>query len=177
MLYSTKEVLHTELVQCTEDTGSGAMEPLGFRRGMNNLLNTGLDVEVMAMNPSKFLEEVNHDGEEKGERNPTFLGQVCRKPHVVFLCKGDIEALQNRWMCIPHHVVNEHQWTDKDGKRHHCDHAPLTAEEQKRMWLKKDSVAYQDLTSLVFDNWLLKIFRRWPSSNILGHWRSFTVLP
>ncbi|KAG5267049.1 hypothetical protein AALO_G00239290 [Alosa alosa] len=32
-----------------------------------------------------------------------------------------------------------------------------TAEEQKkRMWLKKDSVAYQDLTSLVFDKRLLK---------------------
>ena len=67
------------------------------------------------------------------------------------------KALLNRWKCIAHHVVNEHQWTDKDGKRHHCDHAPLTAEEQKRrMWLKKDSVAYQDLMSLVFDKRLLK---------------------
>ncbi|KAG5269533.1 hypothetical protein AALO_G00203080 [Alosa alosa] len=66
-------------------------------------------------------------------------------------------TLQNRWKCIPHHVVNEHRWTDTDGKRHHCDHAPLTAEEQKkRMWLKKDSVAYQDLMSLVFDKRLLK---------------------
>ncbi|KAK0155186.1 hypothetical protein N1851_002510 [Merluccius polli] len=184
MLDSTKEILHTELVQCTEATSSGAMEPMGFRRGMNDLLDTGLDVEVMATDRSTSIQKimreefphVQHEfdiwhtakgfrkkllikGKKKGNEILLSWNRSVVN-HMWFSCgtsKGDIEALQNRWKCIPHHVVNEHQWTDKDGKRHHCDHAPLTPEEQKRrMWLKKDSVAYQDLMSLVFDKRLLK---------------------
>ncbi|XP_076152198.1 uncharacterized protein LOC143135417 isoform X1 [Alosa pseudoharengus] len=58
MLDSTKEILHTELVQCTEATSSGAMEPLGFRRGMNDLLDTGLDVEVMATDRSTSIQKI-----------------------------------------------------------------------------------------------------------------------
>ncbi|KAG1932752.1 hypothetical protein F2P79_020905 [Pimephales promelas] len=49
MLEDTKEILHQELVQSTEATSSGAMEPLGFRRGMTELLDLGLDVEDQRM--------------------------------------------------------------------------------------------------------------------------------
>ncbi|CAM4607613.1 unnamed protein product [Leuciscus chuanchicus] len=184
MLDSTKEILHTELVQCTEATSSGAMEPLGFRMGMNDLLDMGLDVAVMATDRSTSIQKimreefpnVQHEfdiwhtakgfrkkllmkGKKKGNEILLSWNRSVVN-HMWFSCatsKGDIEALLNRWKIIPHHVVNEHRWTDTDGKWHHCDHAPLTVEEQKkRMWLKKDSVAYQDLTSLVYDKRLLK---------------------
>ncbi|XP_030216455.1 uncharacterized protein LOC115546824 [Gadus morhua] len=72
-------------------------------------------------------------------------------------CKGDVEALQKRWKFIPHHACNEHERTDGDGNRHRCEHTPLTAREQKkRMWIEKDSVAFQDLSSLVLDKRPLK---------------------
>ncbi len=34
------------------------MEPLGFRRGMNDLLDTGLDVEVMATDRSTSIQKI-----------------------------------------------------------------------------------------------------------------------
>ncbi|XP_059907727.1 uncharacterized protein LOC132457484 [Gadus macrocephalus] len=58
MLDDTKEILHTELVQCTEATSSGAMEPLGFTRGMTELLDLGLDVEVMATDRSSSIQKI-----------------------------------------------------------------------------------------------------------------------
>ncbi|CAM4529859.1 unnamed protein product [Leuciscus chuanchicus] len=69
----------------------------------------------------------------------------------------DVEALKCWWKSITHHVCNEHEWTDENGEQHRCDHAPLTAQEQKkRMWMKKDSMAFQDLSSLVLDKRLLR---------------------
>ena len=34
------------------------MEPMGFRRGMNDLLDTGLDVEVMATDRSTSIQKI-----------------------------------------------------------------------------------------------------------------------
>ncbi|KAK7119692.1 hypothetical protein R3I94_021500 [Phoxinus phoxinus] len=79
--------------------------------------------------------------------------------HMWYACatsKGNIEALKKRWKCITHHVCNEHEWKDDDGKRLWCDHPPLTAQDQRiRMWTEKDSVAFQALSSLVLDKRLL----------------------
>ncbi|XP_059912251.1 uncharacterized protein LOC132461213 [Gadus macrocephalus] len=184
MLDDTKEILHTELVQCTEATSSGAMEPLGFTRGMTELLDLGLDVEVMATDRSSSIQKiiweqypsVQHEFDiwhtakgfrkkmlKKGKkRGNEILLSWTRSVvnHMWFTCatcKGDVEALQKRWKFIPHHACNEHEWTDGDGNRHRCEHTPLTAREQKkRMWIEKDLVAFQDLSSLVLDKRLLK---------------------
>ena len=86
------------------------------------------------------------------------------------------QALRNGWKFIPHHVCNEHEWTDGDGKRHWCDNAPLTAhEEKKRLWIQTDSVAFQDLWSLVLDKRLLKdlekmaLFKHTGENRLLSH--------
>lgn len=71
--------------------------------------------------------------------------------HMWFSCAAS-KLLKRRWKSITHHVCNEHEWMEVDREQHWCDHAPLTAQEQKkRMWMKKDSVAFQDLSSLVLD--------------------------
>ncbi|KAK0137974.1 hypothetical protein N1851_025782 [Merluccius polli] len=153
ILDETKEILHTELVQCTEATSSGAMEPLGFRRGLTELLDMGLDVEMMATDRSTSIQKIMR--EDYPEVKHEF--DIWHTAKVIALLRifSFTQALQNRWNFIPHHVINEHQWTDGDGKRHRCDHAPLTAlEQKKRIWMKKDS--FQDLSSLVIDTWLLK---------------------
>ncbi|KAL0994912.1 hypothetical protein UPYG_G00129200 [Umbra pygmaea] len=80
--------------------------------------------------------------------------------HLWFVCatsQGDFEVLKCQWKSILKHVRNEHEWTDDDGEHHRCDHAPLTAQERRlRMWLKEDSLAFQDLSSLVLDKRLLR---------------------
>ncbi|KAK7166281.1 hypothetical protein R3I93_006145 [Phoxinus phoxinus] len=183
MLDDTKEILHTELVQSTEATSSGAMEPLGFRRGMTELLDLGLDVEVMTTDRSSSIRKTMKDQypniqhqfdiwhTAKGFRNK-ILKKGKKKDNAILLAwsrsvvnhmwyacatsKGNIGALKKRWKCITHHVCNEHEWKDNDGKQHRCDHPPLTAQDQRiRMWIEKDSVAFQALSSLVLDKRLL----------------------
>lgn len=52
---------------------------------------------------------------------------------------------------------HEHERTDENGEQHRCDHAPLTAQEQKkRMWIIKGSMAFQSLPSLVLEKRLLR---------------------
>lgn len=58
MLDDTKEILHTELVQVTEATSSVTMEPLAFKRGMTELMDQGLDVDVMATDGSTSIEKI-----------------------------------------------------------------------------------------------------------------------
>ncbi|XP_051284280.1 uncharacterized protein LOC127378937 [Dicentrarchus labrax] len=215
MLDDTKEILYTELVQSTEATSSGAMEPLGFRRGMTELLDLGLEVEVMITDRSSSIRKImreqypniQHEFDiwhtakgfwnkilTKGKKKTlqSFLhgpGQcwfvILQKfhwftrleithfsnfhrsvvnhmwySHMWYSCatsKGDIEALQNCWKSITHHVCSEHEWRDDDGKQHRCDHPPLTPQDQRmRMWIDKDSVALQALSSLVLNERLLK---------------------
>nr|XP_055053060.1 uncharacterized protein LOC129438330 [Misgurnus anguillicaudatus] len=184
MLDDTKKIIHTELVQCTEATSSGAMETLGFRRGLTELLDLGLEEEVMTTDRSSSIRKImreqypniQHEFDiwhtakgfrnkilTKGKKKDTAILLAWTRSivnHMWYTCatsKGNIEALQNRWKSIIHHVCNEHEWRDDDGTLHQCDHPPLTAQDQRvRMWIGKDSVALQALSSLVLDKKLLK---------------------
>nr|XP_055053337.1 uncharacterized protein LOC129438550 [Misgurnus anguillicaudatus] len=131
MLDDTKEIIHTELVQCTEATSSGAMEPLGFRRGLTELLDLGLEVEVMTTDRSSSIRKImreqypniQHEFDiwhtakgfrnkilTKGKKKDTAILLAWTRSivnHMWYTCatsKGNIEALQNRWKSIIHHV-------------------------------------------------------------------------
>ncbi|XP_051965218.1 uncharacterized protein LOC127631208 [Xyrauchen texanus] len=184
MLDDTKEMLHTELVQVTEATSSVTMEPLAFKRGMTELMDQGLDVEVMATDRSTSIQKIMREQfpnvqhqfdiwhtakgfrkkmQNKGKKKSNEILHAWTRSvvnHMWFACatsKGDIKALKRRWKSITHHVCNEHEWTDDNREQHRCDHATLSDQEQKkRMWMKKDSVAFQDLSSLVLDKRLLR---------------------
>ncbi|KAJ8011920.1 hypothetical protein DPEC_G00063320 [Dallia pectoralis] len=150
---------------------------------MTELMDKGLDVEVMATDRSTSIQkiireqypDVQHEFDiwhtakgfrkkmQKGKKKDTEILLASTRSvinHVWYSCatsKGDVEVLKRRWKSIQHHVCNEHEWTDDDGQQHMCDHAPLTSHEQKmRMWMTKDSVAFQDLSSLVLDKRLLR---------------------
>ncbi|XP_059899463.1 uncharacterized protein LOC132451154 isoform X2 [Gadus macrocephalus] len=184
MLDDTKEIIHTELLQSTEAGSSVAMEPLGFKRGMNEIMGDGLDIEVMTTDRStsirKIMREefpnVQHEFDiwhtakglrKKIQRKGAIKGNEILAAwsrsiinHMWFTCatsKGDTEILKCRWQSILHHVCNEHEWTEDDGQTNRCGHHPLTAQEQsKRQWMKRESSAFENLESLVNDKRLLK---------------------
>ncbi|KAL0973588.1 hypothetical protein UPYG_G00206540 [Umbra pygmaea] len=150
------------------------MEPLAFKRGMTELMDQGLDVEVMATDRStsiqKLMREDFHNVQHEFDIWHTAKG-FRKKMHKKAKKKGNeillawtrsvlvsvSVVLKCRWKSILQHVRNEHEWTDDDGEHHRCDHAPLTAQERRlRMWLKEDSLAFQDLSSLVLDKRLLR---------------------
>ncbi|XP_056433403.1 uncharacterized protein LOC130371601 [Gadus chalcogrammus] len=184
MLDDTKEIIHTELLQSTEAGSSVAMEPLGFKRGMKEIMGDGLDIEVMTTDRStlicKIMREefpnVQHEFDiwhtakglrKKIQRKGAIKGNEILAAwsrsiinHMCFTCatsKGDAEILKCRWQSILHHVCNEHEWTEDDGQTNRCGHHPLTAQEQsKRQWMKRESSAFENLESLVNDKRLLK---------------------
>ncbi|KAJ7998415.1 hypothetical protein DPEC_G00204700 [Dallia pectoralis] len=104
----TQRRYFTELVQVTEATSSVNMELLGFKRGMTELTDKGLDVEVMATDRS------------------TSIQKLMREQYPEVQHEFDI------W-----HTAKAH-------------------EQKMRMWITKDSVAFQDLSSLVLDKRLLR---------------------
>ncbi|XP_051985367.1 uncharacterized protein LOC127645746 [Xyrauchen texanus] len=145
MLDDTKEILHTELVQVTEATSSVTMEPLAFKRGMTELMDQGLDVEVMATDRSTSIQKIMREQfpnvqhqfdiwhtakgfrkkmQNKGKKKSNEILHAWTRSvvnHMWFACatsKGDIEALKCRWKSITHHVCNEHEWTDDNKEQH-----------------------------------------------------------
>ena len=64
--------------------------------------------------------------------------------------------LQDMWIGILHHVVNEHDWVLEEGNNGgECDHAPLNEDEQNKPWLKEDSLPHKALTKIILDKWFL----------------------
>ncbi|XP_065096757.1 uncharacterized protein [Paramisgurnus dabryanus] len=55
---STNQVVHYELVQVTEAASSVGMEPIGFKRGLNSLLEMGIDIDVMTTDRSPFIRKI-----------------------------------------------------------------------------------------------------------------------
>ncbi|XP_041945792.1 uncharacterized protein LOC121707358 [Alosa sapidissima] len=70
--------------------------------------------------------------------------------------KGNVETLKSTWNSILHHIIDEHTWTE-GGTERSCHHPPLTDEDrEKKMWLCKDSEAYQELARIVLNTTLQK---------------------
>lgn len=67
-----------------------------------------------------------------------------------------VQKLKRVWTSILNHVSNVHEWNE-NGQQCQCAHAPLTVDAQrKKMWLKRDTLAFEELSSLVQDKRLLK---------------------
>ncbi|XP_073727064.1 uncharacterized protein [Misgurnus anguillicaudatus] len=60
-----REIIHSELVQVTETTSSGAMETVALRRGLDHLLDNGLHVEVLATDRSTSVKKIMREEYEQ----------------------------------------------------------------------------------------------------------------
>ncbi|XP_057693123.1 uncharacterized protein LOC130916425 isoform X1 [Corythoichthys intestinalis] len=179
----TKEIIMVDLVQVTEASSSPAMETLGFRRGLDRLLQAGIGVDVLATDRTPSIRKImreRYPGIEhrldiwhvaKGIRKKLMAVANDNKnidllPWLKSInnhlwwswqtCGGDSEELKRRWTSILYHICGIHRW-EEDGVERTCYHHQLSAEEQRRKkWLPKDSPAFQTLSDHVLDKNLLK---------------------
>jgi hypothetical protein len=74
-------------------------------------------------------------------------------------CNGDKDWLEESWISIVHHSVNEHSFEGEVVKE--CHHAPIDQETSlKKKWLKKGSRAHNALRKVVLDKRLRKDIRQ-----------------
>ncbi|XP_057693124.1 uncharacterized protein LOC130916425 isoform X2 [Corythoichthys intestinalis] len=167
----------------TEASSSPAMETLGFRRGLDRLLQAGIGVDVLATDRTPSIRKImreRYPGIEhrldiwhvaKGIRKKLMAVANDNKnidllPWLKSInnhlwwswqtCGGDSEELKRRWTSILYHICGIHRW-EEDGVERTCYHHQLSAEEQRRKkWLPKDSPAFQTLSDHVLDKNLLK---------------------
>ncbi|KAM8923997.1 uncharacterized protein RCH25_008749 [Pelodytes ibericus] len=180
---SSQKVIECNTVRATASTSSGAMECKAFRRCMNQVLNDGLTVSIVATDRHASIRRVMKK-EFKKIRHQLDMWHYCQKlkkklttllkkknckglapwsrsivNHMYassLLSRGNVELLRENWNSLLHHVVNEHKWNS--GTRiAGCDHEGLSyAEERARSWLVKDSVPFRELTKFVMDRRLQK---------------------
>ena len=69
-------------------------------------------------------------------------------------------VLQEIWITMLHHVVDEHVWALYGGKTDgRCAHEQLDEEERKKPWLKKNSPAHYALRKIIMDKCLLNTLK------------------
>ncbi|XP_049918879.1 uncharacterized protein LOC126401561 [Epinephelus moara] len=183
---TTKEIILFELVQVTETSSSTAMEPVGFRRGLDYLLEEGVEVEVVTTNRSpsirKIMREdypdIHHEfdiwhvvkglmkkllavSNRKDNRDlQPWIKSICN--HLWYACAscgGDPEDLIKKWQSLLYHICGVHRW-EEDGEEKTCQHADLSPEQQRRKrWIKKDSPAFKILSSIALDKGIIKDLR------------------
>ncbi|XP_077098416.1 uncharacterized protein LOC143749485 [Siphateles boraxobius] len=55
---TTDKIVHFELVQVTEASSSTAMEPIGFKRALNQILEKGIKVDVLTTDRSPSIRKI-----------------------------------------------------------------------------------------------------------------------
>ncbi|XP_073669439.1 uncharacterized protein [Paramisgurnus dabryanus] len=184
---STNQVVHYELVQVTEAASSVGMEPIGFKRGLNSLLEMGIDIDVMTTDRSPSIRkimrvdypQIHHEFDiwhvvkgffkkllsvSKKKENvdlQPWIKSICN--HLWYACascNGDPEVLTAKWKSLLHHICGEHTW-EENGRQQTCAHDDLTHDQQRRKrWLRKESTAFRTLSTLVLHPNLLKDMRQ-----------------
>ncbi|KAK0150511.1 hypothetical protein N1851_008389 [Merluccius polli] len=180
---SSSQIVTFDLIQVSQATSSVAMEPMGFRKGLEKLLDEGLAIEVITTDrhPSirKLMREeytnIIHQfdpwhvakGMKKklvaasNRRNCKDLAPWVKSVsnHMWWSCcssKGDATELHRRWTSILYHISGVHRWED-NGREYQCYHKELSPDQQQmKKWLSVDSPAYKALLEIVMDKRLLK---------------------
>eukprot|EP00057_Strongylocentrotus_purpuratus_P007988 XP_011662462.1 PREDICTED: uncharacterized protein LOC105437502 [Strongylocentrotus purpuratus] len=200
MHMATSKIIVMSLVQVTEATSSVAMEKLGFKRALDELLQAGCSVATVATDRHtgirKLVREeyarIDHQFDiwhmtksvvkkltaKSKQKENEGLGPWIRAVtnHLWWAatnCKGDEELLVEMWQSITHHVCNVHTWNSGD-KYHECAHAPIDlTKERKIKWLTPDSLAHVALQEVLFDKNLVKDIKRLTKACRTGELESF----
>ncbi|KAM4652911.1 uncharacterized protein O3C94_015114 [Discoglossus pictus] len=171
----TKKIIDFHTLQVSKSTSTGALKLKAFRRCLNNVLNEGLKVHVVATDQNVGIrkimcteyKEIEHQFDVQHyskSLHKKLLAKSTKKncnaiapwvPSIVSHfwacssgCKGNVEVLRERWKSILHHVKNEH---------HPCFHTQYSNEDAtERPWLVDKSIAFEELNELVNSTQLLK---------------------
>ena len=175
------------LVQVTEATSSVAMEKVGCKRTLDNLLDSGVAVATMATDRHtgirKMMREqypgIQHqfDVWHLIKAITKRLANISKRKdcadigpwikaitnHVWWStqhCDKDPDKLVEMVQSITHHICDIHSWNSGD-KFKKCAHEPFSQEESlERKWLTPDSKAHQALQEVLFDRRLMKDIRQ-----------------
>ncbi|KAJ8365025.1 hypothetical protein SKAU_G00138560 [Synaphobranchus kaupii] len=156
------------------------METIGFRRGLDRLLQSDVAVDVVTTDRSPSIMRESYP-DIKHQFDPWHVAKGLKKKltaaannknnrdlqpwlksvtnHLWWSCKtcgGDAEELKRHWKSVLHHICGIHRW-EEDGQEWTCYHKDLTADQQRRKkLLQKDSAAFKALLDLVLNKKLLK---------------------
>ncbi|KAK7132709.1 hypothetical protein R3I93_019063 [Phoxinus phoxinus] len=157
--------------------------PMGFRRGLETLLDEGIDITVVTTDRDPSIRNlmreeypniihpfdpwhvakgikkklVSASNRRSCKELARWVRSVCN--HMWWSCcssKGDAMDLHRRWKSILHHISGVHRW-EENGMEYKCYHKDLTRDQQMmKKWLSVDSPAYKALVEIVMDARLLK---------------------
>lgn len=179
---STKQIVGFELTQVSQASASVAVEPLGFRTGLQRILNEGIDVKVVTTDRHSSIRKIMREEYPRiiHQFHPWHVAKGLKKKmvaaskrkdckdlarwiksvssHMWWSCctsKGDVKELLRRWMSLQYHVTGVHRWED-DGTEHKCFHKDLSAQKQSsKRWLNVNSPSFKALRSVMLDPGLL----------------------
>nr|XP_055071078.1 uncharacterized protein si:dkeyp-30e7.2 isoform X1 [Misgurnus anguillicaudatus] len=179
----TNQIVTFELIQVTQAKSSVAMEPMGFKKGLEKLLDEGIHVKVVTTDRHPSIRKIMREDFPNIEHqfDPWHTAKAIKKKlvlasnrkncmdlapwiksvsnHMWWSCsssKGDTKELLRRWRSILHHICGVHRW-EEDGMIYKCYHTELPADVQrKKKWLAEDSPAYKALYEVCMNARLLK---------------------
>lgn len=175
----TNKIIAMATVQTSKGKGSSPLELAGFKECLTQLDKEKYKVSTVATDRnkslSKFLREARPDIKHqydpwhfaknvKGKLRPLSKKKGCKiladwiKPignHLFFCaenCDNDPEKLIEMWKSLLHHVSNRHKFARVYKKYPRCTHKKYTKqEERKKKWVKKGTVAYDQLEKVILD--------------------------
>uniref|UniRef100_A0AAV2K1T2 Transposase n=1 Tax=Knipowitschia caucasica TaxID=637954 RepID=A0AAV2K1T2_KNICA len=158
---STKQIVGFELMQVSQASSSIAMEPLCFKKALDEILNEGIDVKVVTTDRHPSIRKIMREEYPNiiHQFDPWHVAKGFKKKLKAASkrrdCRDEKELLR-RWMSLQHHITGVHRW-EENGTEYKCFHQDLSAQEQRtKRWLKVNSPSFQALKSMMTDTRLLK---------------------
>ncbi|CAM4508137.1 unnamed protein product [Leuciscus chuanchicus] len=180
---STNQIVGFEMMQVSQASSSVAMEPLAFKKGLEKILDEGIDVKVVTTDRHPSIRKIMREEYPHiiHQFDPWHVAKGFKKKmvaasnrkeykdlapwvksvsnHMWWSCctsKGDAKELLRRWMSLQHHITGVHRW-EENGTEYRCFHQDLSAEEQRtKRWLKGNSPAFKALQAMIMDTRLIK---------------------
>ena len=149
---TSRKIVEFQQLHRSEASSSSAMETMGCRQTLTNLMEDGVKVEIFATDGSTTIEkllssefkETEHEldlwhlTKNLKKRLQTRCKKAAYKPllewipaicyHLWFCsqqCHGDYEVMKRLWLSCLYHVLNKHSWKDENGVTHKCQHGRL----------------------------------------------------
>ncbi|XP_054760802.2 uncharacterized protein LOC129267074 [Lytechinus pictus] len=180
---ATYKVIAMALVQVSQANSSVAMEKVGCKMSLDDMLAAGVEVKIFATDRHGGIRKMLREEYEWIDHQFDvwhFAKSVVKRltnkaktrdcqdlaPWIQHIsnhiwwssqnCREDPDMLVEMLQSMTHHLVDVHTWNSGE-KFHECAHAPLTDDEtEERKWLEPGSKAHEAVQQVIFDKLLVK---------------------
>uniref|UniRef100_A0A8B9HAV0 Uncharacterized protein n=1 Tax=Astyanax mexicanus TaxID=7994 RepID=A0A8B9HAV0_ASTMX len=103
---ATKKVIMSDLIQVSEATSSPAMEPVGFRRGLDRLLDSGVSVDVVTTDRAPSIRKIMRESypELRHQFDPWHVAKGIKKKATALARKKENRDLQPWIKSLGNHI-------------------------------------------------------------------------